>query len=116
MERQDIFNEISKIDSKCNDIRVEFGALENVLNTLHYETDEDINSLYSKAPYTFTFDLFIRINDEFGFGLEDVYSSYLSNETIKVENLQKMYRNLYRLLSNEYKDLLSESEKLVELI
>ena len=116
MERQDIFNEIGKIDGKCQKIRVEFGAIENVLNTLHYDTDEDITSLYSEHPYTFIFNLFETINEEFGFGLEEVYTSYLSNETIKVENLQKMYLTLYKLLSNEYKNLLAERETLVELI
>lgn len=116
MHREEIFKEIGKIDGVLNDIRNEFNAIENVLNTLHYETDEKLASLYSEHPYTFIFDLFIRINDEFGFGLEDIYSSYLSNETIKVENLQKMYRNLYKLLSNDYKTLLSEREKLIEYI
>lgn len=116
MERQDMFNKIRAIDGKCSNIRNEFDAIENVLNTLHYDTDEDITSLYSEHPYTFVFDLFIRINEEFDFGLEEVYTSYLSNETIKVENLQKMYLTLYKLLSNEYKNLLAERETLVELI
>lgn len=116
MERQDIFTKLGKIDGKCNNIRNDFGYIENVLNTLHYKTDEEITSLYSEYPYTFTFDLFIRINEEFDFGLEEVYNSYLSNETIKVENLQKMYLTLYKLLSNEYKNLLAERETLVELI
>lgn len=116
MERQDMFNKIGTIGGKCSDIRNNFGYIENVLNTLHYKTDEEITSLYSEYPYTFTFDLFIRINEEFGFGLEEVYNSYLSNETIKVENLQKMYLTLYKLLSNEYKNLLAERETLVELI
>lgn len=116
MERQNIFKEIGKIDGKCQEIRVEFGAIENVLNTLHYDTDENITSLYSEHPYTFIFNLFERINEEFDFGLGGMYNSYLSNETIKVENLQKIYLTLYKLLSNEYKTLLAERETLVELI
>ena len=116
MERQDMFNKIRAIDGKCSNIRNEFDAIENVLNTLHYDSDEDVTALYSEHPYTFIFDLFERINEEFGFGLEEVYTSYLSNETIKVENLQKMYLTLYKLLSNEYKNLLAERETLVELI
>lgn len=116
MERQDIFNKIREIDGKCSNIRNEFGYIENVLNTLHYETNEQINSLYSEHPYTFVFELFERINLNYGFGLEEVYTFYISNETIKVENLQKLYRNLYELLSNEYKNLLSEREKLVRVI
>lgn len=116
MERQDMFNKISAIDDKCSRIRNNFGYIENVLNTLHYDTDEEVTGMYSEHPYIFVFDLFIRINEEFGFGLEEVYNSYLSNETIKVENLQKMYLTLYKLLSNEYKNLLAERETLVELI
>ena len=116
MERQNMFNKIRAIDGKCNDIRNNFGYIENALNTLHYDTDEEVTEMYSEHPYIFVFDLFIRINEEFGFGLEEVYNSYLSNETIKVENLQKMYLTLYKLLSNEYKNLLAERETLVELI
>lgn len=116
MERQTIFSKIGVIDGKCSRIRNNFGYIENVLNTLHYESDEEVTEMYSEHPYTFVFELFERINEEFGFGLEDVYKSYLSNETLTVENLQNLYRNLYKLLSNEYKNLLSEREKLVELI
>ena len=116
MERQDMFNKIRAIDGKCNDIRNNFGYIENALNTLHYKNDEKVTEMYSEYPYIFVFDLFIRINEEFDFGLEEVYNSYLSNETIKVENLQKMYLTLYKLLSNEYKNLLAERETLLELI
>ena len=116
MERENVFNKISEIDSKCSRIRNNFNYIVNVLNTLHYETYEEINLLYSEHPYALVFELFERINLEYGFGLEEVYNYYLSKETIKVENLQKLYRNLYDLLSNEYKNLLAEREKLVQLI
>jgi len=116
MERENVFNKISEIDSKCSRIRNNFNYIENALNTLHYETDEQIIIILIEHPHTFVFELFERINLEYGFGLEEVYNYYLSKETIKVENLQKLYRNLYELLSNEYKNLLAEREKLVRLI
>lgn len=116
MERQELFKEISNIDGKVQKIRVEFGAVENILNTLHYDSDEDITSLYSEHPYIFIFHCFTDIDGEFGFGLSEIYNNHLSQEFIKVENLRRMYLTLYKLLSLEYKNLLSEREKLVELI